>query len=469
MYTYQDFLKDSSDISGAVLKTINAWKGGEIYKTALLADEYDAQRNYTINNYVKTIYSIAGQPIEDFTASNNKIACNFFHRLNTQRNMYSLGNGISFNNPELKDKFGTKFDNVIQNAGYYALIHGISFVFVSDRCYEFKATEFAPLWDEDTGEMKAGVRFWQVDKQKPMYAVLYEEDGYTKFSTVIREENSRERTSFVTIQDKKPYRVKVSHTEAFGDEIIGEERYSALPVVPLWGSKLHQSTLIGMQSAIDSYDLIRSGFANDLTDCSEIYWIVENYGGMSDSDLARFRDRLKINHIVQADTSSGGKITPYTQEVPYQARKQYLDDIRSGIYEDFGGLDVHVIAAGATNDHIDAAYEPLDENADDFEYNLIECITQIGALLGISEEDATPIFKRRQIKNQHEVVEILSMESAWLDEETIISKLPNVTIDEVKEIMERKEKEDIDRTLETPETPEMQTDEQQEQQETQQQ
>ena len=49
-------------------------------------------------------------------------------------------------------------------------------------------------------------------------------------------------------------------------EVVGEENYSALPIVPLWGSRLKQSTLVGNRQAIDSYDLVYSGFADDLRD-----------------------------------------------------------------------------------------------------------------------------------------------------------------------------------------------------------
>ena len=87
-----------------------------------------------------------------------------------------------------------------------------------------------------------------------------------------------------------------------------------------------------MRQAIDSFDLIRSGFANDLTDCAEIYWLIENYGGMTEEELAKFRDRLKINHIAEVATGNGGSVKPFVQDIPFQARKAYLDDIKAGIY-----------------------------------------------------------------------------------------------------------------------------------------
>ena len=221
--------------------------------------------------------------------------------------------------------------------------------------------------------------------------------------------------------------------------IIGESNYGSLPIVPLWGSKHKQSTLVGMREKIDSYDLIQSGFANDLTDCAEIYWIIGNALGMDDKDIANFRERMKLQHVAVMDTDNSS-ITPYTQEIPSNARETFLKDIRASIYEDFGALDVHTVAAGATNDHIDAAYQPMDEEADDFEYQIIQCITQIEKLNGW--EVVIPQFKRNRISNQTEQTQMVMLAAQYLDDETVLSKLPFVSVDEVKEILGRKDGEE---------------------------
>ena len=120
-----------------------------------------------------------------------------------------------------------------------------------------------------------------------------------------------------------------------------------------------------------------------------------------------------------------------------------MDDIRAGIYEDFGGLDVHQVQANSTNDHLEAAYQPMDENADDFEYQCIEFVQQILVIAGLEKD--TPIFKRNRISNQREQVDMVIAEADYLDTETVLNKLPNITPDEVKEILARKDKEDRDR------------------------
>ena len=454
MYTYQDFIKDSEQTGEAyaVKTAIERHVTSELYKTAKIADMYDQQRNPTINDYVKTIFNGMGVQVEDITAANNRISSNFFRRLNTQRCTYSLGNGVSFSEHLVDGKdengnnitidttkriLGPKFDTDTKKAGYKALIHGISFGFWNvKQLHVFPVTEFAPLWDEDTGALRAGIRFWRVSDDKPMTAVLYREDGFITYKSGSGLNNMNFKTED---QRPKPYRVTISSTPADGDEIVGESNYGSLPVVPFWGSDLHQSTLVGMREKIDSFDLIRSGFANDLEDVSQIYWIIENCGGMNTNELMKLRDRMRITHFVEVDGADEGvKVTPYTQDVPFQARQQYLDSIRAGIYEDFGGLDVHTVAAGATNDHIDAAYQPLDENADDFEYQVIEFIQQILKLIGIED---TPIFKRNRISNQMEQTQMVLLAANYLDDETVLKKLPFITVDEVPQILAKKDAE----------------------------
>lgn len=443
LYTFQDFEK-ANNIPQFLAGAIEQHQTSELYLMALEADAYDRQQNTTINDYVKTIYTLTGEKIVDFTASNAKIASNFFHRLNTQRCMYSLGNGVSFigagesGADTTKQTLGVHFDHDIQNAAYKALIHGVSFCFWSmDHLYCFPITEFVPFWDETDGTLKAGARFWRLADEYPMTVVLYELDGYTKFAA------SSDDPELRVIQEKRTYIEEIKQAPADEViEIVGVENYSSLPIIPLWGSKLHQSTLVGMQQSIDSYDLIRSGFANDLSDVAQIYWIIENAGGMTHEDMAEFRDRLLFNHIAQADTSAGSNIKPYSQEIPFEARQAYLNAIRSEIYESFGALDVHTVAAGATNDHIDAAYQPMDEEAADFEYQLSDCIRQILKLQGI---DDSPVFKRNRISNQLEQVKMVVAEAQWLDQETILRKLPNIDPDEVQAILGKALEEEVER------------------------
>ena len=444
MKTFQDFQRAQQEnrLIDFITSAISEYKSSPEYRTALDADEYEAERNTTIVQYVKHLFTMDGREVPDFTSGNTRIASNFLHRLITQRVAYSLGNGISFVSAEVqtvngkrvtvdktKQMLGQDFDTVMYDAGYYARLHRISYVFWNyDHATLFKMTEFLPLFDEFDGSLKAGFRFWSLDwDNRPVNVVVYEEDGYTKYRT---KEGSK-GLDLVLYEPKRGYKEQIAHNAVDPDEVVGMSNYSYLPIQPLWGSKHRQSDLVGMRAKIDAYDLIKSQFATDLQECAEIYWIVNNAMGMNDDDLRKFRDRIKLNHIAVVD-GANSPVTPYTQDIPVTARESMLKSLREQIYEDYGGLDVHTVSAGSTNDHIDMAYQSVDEEADDFEYQVIKCIRGILGLLGI---DDMPIFNRNRISNQKERTEMVMLCANVLDDETLLKKLPFITPDEIEKIL----------------------------------
>ena len=456
MKTWQDFLT-APDRVDFIRQAINDYRTSDDYRIALDADLYERQQNSTINQFVKWIYTATGARVIDTTASNNHIASNFFHRLNTARATYSLGNGVSFSDTRenqrqdgstvtvdvTKERLGKKFDTVLYNAAYDALIHGVSYLYWNvDRVHEFKMTEFCPLLDEDTGALMGGIRFWALDwDKKPVTAVLYEPDGFTKYRT----KQGSSGLDLAEYEAKRAYRLQVAQNAADGEFVVGESNYSALPIVPLYGSKHRQSTLVGLKEQIDAYDLINSGFANDLQDCAEIYWLISDAMGTQPKDIQRFRDQIKFLHMAAVDSETPAK--PYTQEIPTEARTRFLESIQAQMYRDFGALDVHTVAAGATNDHIDAAYQPMDEEADDFEYQIIEAVQQLLALQGIED---VPQFKRGRTSNQLEQTQMIISAAQYLDDETVLQLLPFITVDMIKKIMAARDKESAERLQDVP-------------------
>ena len=429
----------AKNLNKFIVSSIASYRQTKEYLTALDADEYEAQRNKTIINLTHMIYDITGVAVPDTISANNRIPSNFFHRLNTDRVAYSLGNGISFvqkeGEPDIKEALGNALDTKLFDGFYSALIHGDAYLYIGEDDYTvFPKTEFLPLMDEETGVLKAGIRFWSLDwNHRPVYVELYEEDGFTRFRS---KDGKPGLTQLEEIQPKRAYIVRTQTSTADGTEIVGGENYSALPIVPLYATRSRQSTLVGMRPKIDAYDIVHSGFANDLQECAQMYWLVGNAMGMDDDDVQKLRDRLLFQHIAVVDTQNAS-LSAHTQEPPFEARRACLDYLRASLYEDFAVLDVHTIAAGATNDHIDAGYQPMDEEADRFEYEIIKAVQAIERLKGLPE--LVPQFKRNKISNQKEQTEMVMLAAEHLDEETLLSKFPWITVDEIPGILERKD------------------------------
>ena len=439
MRTYQDY-QAAGDALSFIRAAIEDYRSGEQYQTACIADDYERQMNRTIMAYTKYLYSVTGERAVDIYSANSRIACNIFHRLNKQRCSYLLGNGVSFEGDGVKESLGANFDRAIYDLGYYALIHGVSYGFWNlDHLELFKATELCPLWDEYDGTLRAAIRFWSLDwETRPVTVEFYEEDGYT----VYRTKRGSSGLDLEVYQPKRAYIRRVLVSEADGEEVVGQSNYGMLPVIPMWGSTSRQSTIVGMRASIDSYDLIKSGFANDLQDCAQIYWLITNNFGMEADETQRFMDRLKLQHVANID-GERSSVTPYVQEIPTAARDTFLAMIRKSIYEDFGALDVTGISAGAkTATEIESSYQPMDEEADDFEYQVSAFILQLLRINGIED---VPTYKRNKIANTMEQTQMVMMAAQYLDAETVLEKVPFVTVDEVAGIMERKAKEDMGR------------------------
>lgn len=436
MKTYQDLIEAAKvgKLPEFIIAAINDHKAGEDYRTAVDAEEYAKQRNVTITRYRKLLYDLQGNAVPDNWTANHKCASNFFNRFVTQQASYLLGNGATFEDTAVKDKLGKGFDASLRKAGKSALIQGVCFGFYNlDRVQIFKLTEFVPLYDEENGSLRAGIRFWQIDDTKPLRATLYEEDGYTDFIKPKGESKLQERT------EKRAYKQKVVYTAADGEEIFDGENYPAFPIVPLWANDAHQSELVGLRENIDCYDLIKSGFANDLDDASMIYWTLENAGGMTDLDLAKFIERMKTIRAAVVDGDDGAKATAHTLDVPYQSRETYLKLLRDDMYDDAMALNTAQISAGnITATQIESAYEPLNAKTDEFEMHVLEFIEGILAVAGI--EDQTVTFTRSQIVNREEEITILTAAGDYLDDEYITQKVLTILGDgdKFEEIQTRK-------------------------------
>ena len=420
MLTYQDYLKveDDEQLTLEFVRTvIDEHKSTDLYKTAEIADEYDRHLNRTILNFQKLLYDVTGNTVPDNWSANFKMSSGFFNRFVTQENQYLLGNGVTWEKKDTKEKLGgDEFDTQLQKLGKMALVGGVSFGFFNMKKLEtFAVTEFAPLYDEENGALMAGVRFWQIDDNKPLRATLYTIDGYTDYIW-----NKRgEKTQGMILHPKRAYKLTVSKTEADGEEILNGENYPSFPIVPLWGNPHHQSELVGLREQIDCYDLIKSGYANNVDEGSIIYWTLQGAGGMDDVDLSTFVEKMKTLHA--ATTDGNTKAEPKQLEAPYQSREALLLKLRGDLYDDAMALDVKAIADGAiTATQIRAAYEPLNSKTDQYEYCVLDFLKRLCDIAGIEDK---PTFTRSVIVNNQEEMQLVIQAAQFLNQDYVTRKV----------------------------------------------
>lgn len=446
MKTYQDFLevaeKSDRERMEFVLSAINNHKDSDLYKQAVIAKEYDAHRNVTIANFQKLLYTLNGKVIPDNYSPNYKLRSNFFANFITQETQYLLGNGVTLKKEENKAKLGAGFDTRLQDAAHDALVGGVSYGFWNlDHLEVFDVTEFVPLLDEENGALRSGIRFWQVCTSKPLRATLFEPDGFTQY---IR----RSGEEMMILEPKRGYVAVEATSEIDGTELLAYQNYPGFPIIPMYGNRAKQSELVGQREAIDCYDLIKSGFANTVDDASVIYWTISNAGGMDEIDMARFKESMRRIGVGLVD-DDGAKAEAHTLTIPVEAREALLSRISDDLYRDFQMLDVTKLQGGQkTATEITAAYQSMDNKVDQFEYCVIDFLQALFKIVGIEDE---PSFTRSKVTNQLEQTQMVLLAANYLDDETILNKLPWLTQEEVAEILKRKAAEDIERSFELPE------------------
>ena len=446
MKTFQDLtsIGKNETLRGEFCRqAVREFMGSAEYREAQAGEAYYNKHNITIENYQKMLRTVTGKQVPDIFSANYKLKTLFFRRLITQQVQYVAGNGVFLSDSENKQKLGKDFDYQLQTACKRAMASGRAFGFWNyDHLEVFGYADtpadagFCPLYNEQTAQLDAGVRYWfrKIGEDTIFRCTLYEADGYTEYRQINGE-------AVEVLQDKRAYKETVTSTVAGGAENVLDENYTKLPIVPLYANDSHESELVGIRESIDCYDFIKSGLANEIDDTSGVFWVLTNTGGMDDVDLAKFVQRMKNVKATYLDGDAGVTAEAHTVDVPVAARQTMLEILRKDIYEDFQALDVNTLSAAAkTTQEIQASYQSQDNKCADFEYYLIDFVQKILELAGIDDE---PTFRWNRVVNQNEQTQMVLSASAYLTDDAIIRHLPFLTPEEADDIIEQRKGEDV--------------------------
>ena len=419
------------------------------YKTAIDAEAYYDGLNPTINRYEKIIYDMQGRSHTDMWTANHKLASRFFGLAVDQEVSYLLGNGVTFADESTSKKLCADFDQEVMDAARAAKIAGVSFGFWDlTHLRVFSLLEFVPLYDEDDGALKAGIRFWQIAPDKPLRATLYEQDGFTEYSQL-------KNKNMEVLREKRSYKLVVRKAQVGEAEIYDGGNYQGFPIVPLKNNKHCLSEIAGKRNTIDALDLASSNMVNNVDEGNLIYWVLSNCNGMDDLDDAKFVERLKTTHVAHANGDGGAKVESKTIEAPYEGTSSTIDMLKKKLYEDFQCFDAAAVSAGnQTATAIKASYVPLDLKTDKFESEVTRFIVEILRLAGIEDQ---PSYTRNQIINKSEETQNILLGAAYFDDEYITKKLLTINgdIDQYEDMAKRKAAEEIDRSFAETTAPEV--------------
>lgn len=434
------------DKSQVLTSIISEYQSSPMYNNAVEAQAYFRGDNTAILNRLNYMQK---NGVSNSKMVFHRVANGIFPKLIKQLTSYELGNGTTLD-PATKEKLGVRFDNTFQQMARQALVDGVNWGYwQSERrvtsnatgetlSYKpgklmiFRATEFMPLLDEYTGDMRAGIRFTQIAPNKPMRVELFEEDGLTVF--ICYDDDTNNETVEV-ISDKTPYTTKLIQN---GNELrvadMGNQ--PTIPVFPLYANSLHRSELtVPIKSKLDAYDFINSDLADSLTTEEGLYWLLKNYGGDEASELINEIRELKATMDNISLASADSKIV----EVPYQGKMTTLENYRKEIYADFMGLDLdtRTTSHSMTATEVKASQQNLDLKADDLGEQLETFVLELLEYLGLPEE--VPTFKRRTMSNDTETVETISkmMEDGYVDRQWAIENNPLIADEDKAEVLKR--------------------------------
>ena len=441
MLTYNDLLdigENERDRMEFVRDAIREHKGSDFYKNAEVGERYYRQ-DTDILRYVKTVANHLGQKVPDIWSANNKIATNFYNYFTPQKVSYLLGNGVTFKNEDTKKKLGKDFDKRMQDCATAACNGAAGFGFFNlDHVEVFKVTEFVPLWDEDDGGLKAGIRFWQIDDSKPLRATLYELDGYTEYI-------QRKNEDVAVLCNKRPYKQIIRKSEVDGETILDGENYPGFPIVPMWNVN-RQTDLKGSKGSIDAYELILSGLVNTADEGEMTYWVLKGLGALdNDMSLVQFREHMKLIGVANLGDDENANATPHTVDPPFAASAEALNRLEKQLYKDFMALRVEDISAGSvTATQIRAAYEPINQKTDQFEHQVTEFINGILSLAGIEDE---PTYTRSRIVNVDSDINTILTAAPYLTDEYVTKKILTLLgdADMIDTVLQQKAREQANR------------------------
>lgn len=401
------------------------------YTSMIETDKYYKGENPTLMN-LKSELSVGGQKI-DLTAA-IRTPTGIFKRLIIQLCQSIWAYGVQLDKPETKAKLGRNFDKITEGISKKAALHGVSYGFWNlDHLQRFTALEYFPFKDERTAEDMAGIRFWRIDDDKPMYIQVFEIDGWSEYR------RTGKSNALEIVTPKQTYKKNI-HRDAISTKIVGGENYGAFPVIPMYANEEQISELTRpIKNKIDLSDFILSGFGDSVMRTKVIYWILQGFGGDLD-ELLKVKEEIEKTGLVAPQDVTGADA--HTVDLPFAAVQYALDKLEEGIYLDFMGMQLSEITGGSlTNVAIQTAQYNLNLKVSDFEWQAFQFVQKVLALQGIQTENIR--FKKKSVSNDMEIVQMLMMCRSDLDLQTALEKNPLVDPDEVEIIMTRKAEEDL--------------------------
>lgn len=448
MKTYQDLEKcGDSDylLCDFVQSVISDHQSSDRYKIGTAAGQFYRHCDPDLQALKRLIYDNSGNVFEDKYSADYRIESNYFYMLITQTVMYLLGNGISFDNEKVKKQMGGTgdFDFAVQQTALYAACDGEAYGYIDPvdgvlpLCYACRLNgnepTFAPLYDEKSGEIKGGVRYWRLADEYPLQAVLYRESDYIRFS-----ENDEKTLEM----QEEPHRYGERDVSNDVEGVYSSEKTGLknFPIVKMPYIN-NQSAIVGNRTLLFAYDVVFSGMVNKI-DMNLLYWILKNADGMSKKDDVQFVLNLIRTRVMHLHDDMDAQVQEVSSNT--EAYREVLAELRKQLFLNFMCIDTENVSAGnVTATQIKTAYQNMDLQANALEHCVSEFIK--GVLKVHGRDPNEPFhFTRDKAINESERINNSIAGSKYLGEDMTTRLIAESLglIDEVPKIQAAKEQQE---------------------------
>ncbi|MCL2856192.1 MAG: phage portal protein [Oscillospiraceae bacterium] len=446
MVTVQDLEKVRSDnkLEKFIIETISAHNVSALEKNMLY---YEGKNPYLTK--LKIEVELADGNVLDLTPK-AKIYSAFAQIIIDHGVSRLWDNPVQLDDNIDREILGVNFDEDVHEYARMAAIHGVSWVFYNNGApIMFPATDFIPLPDEWDGEVRAGIRFWQIDPKKPMVIQLYEMDGFIEW----RKEDGKDQLTPVDAAGaptpkatKRSYRTNKpvggqGYVETTA-ETPGAE-YAEFPVVPYYPNPKRTSELTGpVKSSINFYDEKNTVYSDEIIMEKGFMWSVSGYGGQA-KDLTELVEKArKLRIIADRRLDGDAQIDVSTTEAPYLSHKEAMDAAEAAIFRDARIMNPNVLmSGGVTTVAIRAAMQREDKKMVGVETEARRFVRRLLKVAGV--ESKLIAFKHRTLVNELEIVQMLAQGVSDLPFEYQVKLNPAIPADMQQGIIDAKAKEQL--------------------------
>lgn len=308
-------------------------------------------------------------------------------------------------------------------------------------------TAWLHYWVTDSGEFEYAVvptgqviPVWSKELKKKLIAVM------RLYTDITEDGKTIEVYEYWT--DKQFWRFTREEGNDFDSEPVKTflHDYGEVPYIMFSNNNTKTSDLANIKRLIDAYDLVYSGFLNDLEDIQEIIFVLMGYEG---EDLDDFHKKLKKYKTIKVDGSEDSKtgVSTIAIEIPTEARNIMLTWTRKAIFEQGQGIDPDPQNFGNSSGvALKYLYALLDLKSGlmetEFRLAFGRLIRAMCRHIGMEVKGITQTWTRTGVANDLELAEIASKSVGVISQKTILRRHPWVEDPEKEEIQINLEKEE---------------------------